>query len=160
MFPWGWFRTSTALLIVCKRAWGFSWLCGMPTFGSCENIPVSCTLRKSKGKRDVRSSARSDIPIKVGSAVSSKRVHKSFLDSLSTWVIILSEGEFYIIQNRCCPCIAKMQWNVLLSFCLDPFRGTQWKLRMCYSPVCLFECLWQHQGLNPAACWSSATRFA
>lgn len=81
----------------------------MPTFGSCENIPVSCTLQKSKGKRDVRSSVRSDIPIKVGSAVSSKRVHKSFLDSLSTWMIILSEGEFYIIQNRCCPCIAKMQ---------------------------------------------------
>lgn len=57
----------------------------MPTFGSCENIPVSCTLWKSRGKVDVRSSGRSKNPIRFGRAVY-KFVQKGFLDSLKLFL--------------------------------------------------------------------------
>lgn len=57
----------------------------MPTFGSCENIPVSCTLGKSRGKIDVRSSGRSSNRIRFGRAVSTF-VHKGFLDSLKLFL--------------------------------------------------------------------------
>lgn len=57
-----------------------------------------------------------------------------------------------------------MQLNVLFFFCLDSFRGTQWKLRMCYSPVYLNACdnirgsILLHSGVLPLASHRSRIR--
>lgn len=74
----------------------------MPTFGSCENIPMSCTLWKSKGKSDVRSLERSDIPIGLVGLSPPNLCIKAFLTlwiyfSLDVWMIILLRG--WILYN-------------------------------------------------------------
>lgn len=59
----------------------------MSMFESCENIPMSYTLGKFRGKSGVRSSERSDILVRFGRTVSSKLVRKSSLDSLNLFLL-------------------------------------------------------------------------
>ena len=139
-----------------------------PRLGHVKRSPCHALYEKSGGKTGVGSSGRSDISITFDRTASSKLVHRSFLDFLNLYVFghlddcnlrgwILYNIKLYVVVVLVLQKCSEMCFSF---FCQDSFRATQWKLRMCYSPVCLFECLWQHQGLNPAAFWSFATLFA